>query len=559
MDEKGQEKYVQIDKRLSIVKSACLLFAGVIFFKTLFYQIEDGGYSKIYAGTMPIVLIMMYYLWNILMRKNNAKGDKKSKYTENIIIGIVVLGIVVITGNYASPYKFLFLIIIITSTIQLGKRDGMIMTLVISGALLGSDLIFGTIEFAEGVVNSYFENDLILIGIFLLTSWILGVYVTEEEKYITELQRMVHYDGLTDVYNHRYFYEALKTIFLQAKEQNGCVSLLFIDIDYFKQYNDLNGYQEGDKVLRKLGELLKVCVDEEGIIARYGGEEFAVLLPNYTQEEACVVAEKIRSAVEAVYFEGQENQPEGNLTLSIGVSNYPLKAKDAIELVKSADDALYRAKFFNKNKVETYSSIIDELEKNIDKKEIDVINSLKSLIGRINKKDRYTYGHIERVVLYSKFFADAIGLSEADTRTLVCGAYIHDIGKINIDKDILVKKMPLAQEEWECLKQHPEKGVEVIESIECLQSTKSIIRHHHERYDGSGYPDRLQGNAIPYLARVLTVIDSFDAMTSSRSYNKRKSYEEGMLELRRCKGTQFDPEITEQFIQVVCSKYKNIL
>lgn len=128
---------------------------------------------------------------------------------------------------------------------------------------------------------------------------------------------------------------------------------------------------------------------------------------------------------------------------------------------------------------------------------------------------------------------------------------MHDIGKINITEDVLMKRMPLTNEEWEMLQHHSENGVEIVRTIDRLSDAIPIILHHHERYDGTGYPYRLKGDEIPYLARILCVVDSFDAMTSDRPYNKRKTYEEAIEELKRCSGTQFDPEIVNVFIEVV--------
>jgi len=147
--------------------------------------------------------------------------------------------------------------------------------------------------------------------------------------------------------------------------------------------------------------------------------------------------------------------------------------------------------------------------------------------------------------------SEKLALSEDDKKTLIYGAYMHDIGKINISEQVLNKKMPLNNEEWEILKQHSSNGVEIIKPVDSLLHISPLILHHHERYDGKGYPDNLKGENIPYLARALTVVDSFDAMTSNRPYNNRRTHEEAIEELRRCKRTQFDPEIVEAFIEVL--------
>ena len=400
-------------------------------------------------------------------------------------------------------------------------------------------------------INTFFESDLILVGIFILTAWPLGFYVKIEGEHIKKLENMVNFDGLTNVYNHRYFQDKLKEKIEIGRKENKPVSMIFIDIDYFKHYNDLYGHQKGDNILRELAEIVTKSVREKDVVARYGGEEFAVILEDTTERETLEIAERIRANVEETYFDGEENQPKGKITASIGISVFPDKAKDELELIKSADDALYRAKFFNKNRVETYTSILDDLKKNIDDKDIELVTSIKTLISIINAKDRYTYSHVERVVIYSRLLADKLKLSEIDKSNLIYGAYMHDIGKINIPKEILVKRMKLEKEEWEELKQHPDNGVEIIKSVESLKDVIPLIKHHHERYDGKGYPNGLSGEEIPYLARVLTVVDSFDAMTSNRPYNRRKSYEEGIEELRKCSGAQFDPEIAKAFIEVI--------
>lgn len=224
-------------------------------------------------------------------------------------------------------------------------------------------------------------------------------------------------------------------------------------------------------------------------------------------------------------------------------------------MIKSADDALYRAKFFYKNRVEAYISILDEIKSNIDEEDIELVTSIKTLISVINAKDRYTYGHVERVVVYGRMLAESLGLNERDKNILIYGAYMHDIGKINISKDVLIKKMKLTDDEWEVLKQHPANGVEIIKSVKSLNMIIPLIISHHEKYDGTGYPNNLKGDEIPYLARVLTVIDSFDAMTSNRPYNKRKTYKEAIEELQRCSGTHFDPEIVKLFIKALKTNY----
>ena len=541
-------KKQRIEQLLSIVKLACLLFPTVITFQNLASLTSTENYLIPYSVFIAIILGFTYYIWSFTTKKKiSSHYSDIIALIEHFILGLILFTIILLSGGINSPNKFIFIFIIITATIQLGYKSGIYVAGISSCAILAMDLYLAK----DLTINTYFENDLSLAGVFLLTAWILGTYAEAERNHIDYLEEMVNYDGLTKVYNHRYFFEQLQQDFEVAKLTKTPLTLLFIDIDYFKFFNDVNGHLEGDKVLSKIGQILQSTIDTKGTVARYGGEEFAILLPNIDHQEGTRIAEHLRKAVEETPFNGEENQPNNVLTISLGIATYPREAKDSIELIKCADDALYRAKFFDKNRVEPYSSILDELEKNISKEDLDVLNSIKTLVNMINIKDRYTYGHVERVVLYSKRLADTLGLNEMDKRTLVCGAYIHDVGKIDINESILIKRMPLTDDEWEKLREHPIKGEETIKYVNCLQNARPLVRHHHERYDGTGYPDKLKGEEIPYLARVLTVVDSFDAMTSNRVYNKRKSYAEAIVELERCKGTQFDPLITDAFIKMI--------
>ncbi|NFH69363.1 diguanylate cyclase [Clostridium botulinum] len=550
------DKKKQVNDIVSVVKLSSLLLIGIILSRNFIRYNSSVIWpcETYYAVTflyIPILtLILIYLLWAF---SNKSKfRDKYSNILNKIEITIFIIIfsiIILICGVNQSQYKLLYLFIIITTTIQSGMKQGLIVAGISSFIILTMDIIM----LPNAEVNVYFQDDLVLAGIFILTAWPLGFYVKIEGEHIKNLEDMINIDGLTELYNHRYFCDSLVENVKSGEEYNKPVAMIFIDIDYFKQYNDINGHQKGDYVLKKIGKIIKENSRKEDIPARYGGEEFSIILPETNEEKALNIAENLRKSIETAYFEGEENQPNGKVTVSIGVSVYPYKAKNDVELIKSADDALYRAKFFYKNRVEVYTSILDEIKTNIDEKDIELVTSIKTLISVINAKDKYTYGHVERVVIYSRIIADKLKLSEYDKKILIYGAYMHDIGKINISKEILIKKMKITSEEWKILKQHPENGVEIIKSVESLKVLIPLIINHHERYDGKGYPNKLKGKEIPYLARILTVVDSFDAMTSNRPYNERKTYEEGIEELERCSGTQFDPEIVKAFIEVIRS------
>ena len=550
------DKQKKIQEIVSIIKLASLLFSGIVFLRYFFngndlIKITVKTYYNFFSFSrviLVLILVLIYFIWSFsTIKKIDFKYINIVQALENYIFVLLFAIAILYSGKNTSDYKFIFLFIIIASTIQQGMKQGMIVAVISSIFILGLDLIYDPNE----VVNQFFSNDLILSGVFILTAWPLGFYVKIENEHIRVLEGLANEDGLTGIYNHRFFYDALGGIMEISKKENNLVSMMLIDIDYFKVYNDVNGHQMGDEVLKSIGFILKNSFRKDDIVARYGGEEFAIILPNTSEKDAIKLAEKLRSKIEKTYFRGEENQPNGKVTVSIGISIYPDKAKDAIELFKSADDALYRAKFFDKNRVESYTSILEELKIDTEDEHIDIITSIKTLISVINAKDKYTYGHVERVVIYSRLLADKLELSEKNKKDLIYGAYMHDIGKINIPKEILNKNMPLTNEEWEIMKQHSINGVEIVKSVESLKESIPLILHHHERYDGKGYPDNLKGNEIPYLVRILTVVDCFDAMTSSRPYNKRKTYKEAIGELKRCSGTQFDKDIVDAFVEVI--------
>ncbi len=487
------DKQKQINDIVSVVKISSLLFVGIILCKqfiennsSAIWEINNY-YKYVFLCTPLMALILIYLLWTF------SNGNKiKNKYgkvlnkIETMMFVIIFSTIILICGVNQSQYKLLYLFIIITTTIQSGMKQGLIVAGISSFIILTMDIIM----LPNAEVNVYFQDDLVLAGIFILTAWPLGFYVKIEGEHIKNLEDMINIDGLTELYNHRYFCDSLVENVKSGEKYNKPVAMIFIDIDYFKQYNDINGHQKGDYVLKKIGKIIKENSRKEDIPARYGGEEFSIILPETNEEKALNIAENLRKSIETAYFEGEENQPNGKVTVSIGVSVYPYKAKNDVELIKSADDALYRAKFFYKNRVEVYTSILDEIKTNIDEKDIELVTSIKTLISVINAKDKYTYGHVERVVIYSRIIADKLKLSEYDKKILIYGAYMHDIGKINISKEILIKKMKITSEEWKILKQHPANGVEIIKSVESLKMLIPLIINHHERYDGKGYPKR---------------------------------------------------------------------
>jgi diguanylate cyclase (GGDEF)-like protein/putative nucleotidyltransferase with HDIG domain len=414
-------------------------------------------------------------------------------------------------------------------------------------------LIFFTMM-ALGLIMAVVDQHEGMLGmvVFCIVMWTLGISYRSYYQMFDHFRALSEKDELTKLFNHRYFQGQLDYTLENTKQS----ALLLLDIDHFKIYNDTFGHPQGDKLLRELAQILQDNIPSNGIACRYGGEEFAIILPNLNTSEAITVAELIRQKVAIHPFYGIEHMPQKRVTVSIGVSTSPEMATKREQLIMLADQALYKTKYNSRNKVQLYSSVIDELKGNYDfssKDEDEVIQSLKTFLMIINSKDRYTYGHTERIMEYAELLAQKVGLSPSEVKNVRYGALLHDIGKVEVSSELLNKSTSLNPEEWETIKMHVIWGEQMVERIKELQLCLPMIRHHHERFDGKGYPDQLSGYEIPLAARILTIADCFDAMTTTRPYQKAKEINEALEEIIRCSGTQFDPELVQPFIEVIAT------
>lgn len=377
--------------------------------------------------------------------------------------------------------------------------------------------------------------------------------VTESKVVEEKLKVMAQRDSLTLLYNHSYIKQRLEMELEKARSNNSGLSFMLLDFDNFKYYNDTFGHPAGDELLRVFSRMLEAKLRQEDVIGRYGGDEFGIILTGTCGEKALEIGERIRKATLELDFPYKEYLPAKALTISVGIASFPDNGNDAAELIRMADEALYNAKRNRKNKVELYFSVFKELEKELGP-ESSILATVRTLISIINAKDRYTYGHSEKVMEYSEIIAGKLGLKGQDLLDLKLAAFLHDIGKIDIPPEVLNKKGPLTREEWELIKEHPKRGAGLLAECKSLRRAVDIMLYHHERYDGKGYPCGLAGEDIPLGSRIIAVADSFDAMTTERCYRKAKDLDEAVLELKRGAGEQFDPEIVEVFIQVLTEK-----
>ncbi|WP_413374722.1 diguanylate cyclase [Paenibacillus taichungensis] len=363
------------------------------------------------------------------------------------------------------------------------------------------------------------------------------------------IEEKANTDQRTGLFNHSHFESMLESELGNARSQGTPLSLGLIDIDDFKKYNDRFGHLQGDSLLALLGDFLSRKTEGTQVTAfRYGGEEFTLLMPGMDLDEAYVFMNKLRKQLNDTPFEGVEVFPHGCLSFSAGVARYEVDMYNKSQLVDQADKALYYAKKQGKNNVHRHGSN-DGMEQ-----EIDLVQDVRDIEQQLNLfryKDMDTFKHSKRVYKYALDLSELLELDNVEKRNFVLGALIHDIGKLEIPWSILNKKEKLTSEEWETIKGHVTWGKKMAMTNERFADLIPYIELHHERYDGAGYPYGLKGCEIPRLCRMLTVIDSFDAMTTERPYQETKNVDEAIKELQMCSGSQFDPELAELFIRYI--------
>ncbi|MCS5421644.1 MULTISPECIES: diguanylate cyclase [Psychrilyobacter] len=377
--------------------------------------------------------------------------------------------------------------------------------------------------------------------------------VKEHENRVLKQQN--HTDELTSLYNHRHFHQTMKH---KINSEISSISIIFLDIDKFKVVNDLHGHVVGDRILKTIGEILNTYVPENLHAFRYGGEEFVVIAENYTLNETYLLAEKLRS--EIVKSNALQNQCDGlPITVSVGLASCPEHTKNPLELLNKADRAMYFAKQNGRNQTYIYNKNIEnflkENNKGFRQKEV-LLDSALAFAAAIDAKDKYTGKHSEMVTKFSLLLAEKLGLSKEDKYVLRIGALLHDCGKIGIPDYIIGKTAKLTSEEYEIIKTHPVLGNTILKYIINDETVMSCVRNHHEKWDGSGYPDGLSREEISLHARIVTLADSFHAMVSQRPYRNALSIDTAIEELRKNSGTQFDPSLVEIFIQSVQESYE---
>jgi len=355
----------------------------------------------------------------------------------------------------------------------------------------------------------------------------IGVYgmyedITERRRLEKELEYFSYHDQLTGVFNRRYIEEELRRTEL---ENSLPLSIIVADVNGLKLLNDSLGHAMGDQLLVKVAKVIRDGCRPRDVIARMGGDEFIVLMPGAGHEEAKQVVRRIREEA------AKEMVSSLEISVSLGWATKNSGTEDIMAVLKSAEDHMYRKKLIE--------------SPGMRGKAINVI------IKTLNEKNRREEQHSQRVSEICRNMGEAIGLTEEEVSELHTVGLLHDIGKIAVEENILNKTDELNESEWSEMRRHPEVGYRILNTVEEMSEMAKFVLYHHERWDGSGYPKGLRGMQIPLQSRIISIADSYDAMTSVRTYGSALSPQSAAAQLLSNAGTQFDPELARVFVEKV--------
>lgn len=345
--------------------------------------------------------------------------------------------------------------------------------------------------------------------------------ISEKIKVRNELRFLSEHDVLSGLYNRSYFEQELERV-----EAEGIVpvGIIMCDVNGLKLINDTLGHAQGDRLIKYLGSVLNGISAPDYIAARIGGDEFALIMPG--ADDAMVEANKanIKNMIRLI------NQHDDGTYLSVAIGSYTrYSVEQPMDIaVRNADNAMYRAKLFEQMSARH--------------------NILRTLESTLSVRDHMTEEHAERMREMAMGFGRLIDVGPDDLEILALLAVTHDIGKIGVPDEVLFKNGPLDDYEWEIMRSHSEIGYRIALESKVLAGVANYILHHHEHWDGNGYPLQLKGNDIPLVCRILAVVDAYDAMINNRPYRSALSPEEAVRELLNDRGKKFQPLLVDKFI-----------
>ena len=351
---------------------------------------------------------------------------------------------------------------------------------------------------------------------------------TEKKKSQDDIKYLSFHDHLTGLYNRRFFEAELKRL---DTKRNLPLTIVMGDVNGLKLINDSFGHATGDQLLIKAAEAIKKGCRADDIIARIGGDEFVILLPKTDGFEAEQLIKRMKG------LSKKERVGDVEISISFGCETKKSEAEEIESILKKAEDKMYNNKLFEGPSIRG--------------------KVIHNIINTLNKKSKREEAHSKRVSEICERMGDALGLKENKIKELKAVGQIHDIGKIVIADDVLNKPGKLTDDEWAEMKRHAETGYRILSTANDMSEMAEYVLHHHERWDGKGYPKGLKGEAIPLESRIIAIADAYDAMTSDRPYREAISRDAAIEEIRKNAGTQFDPELVEIFLSILMPSWMN--
>jgi diguanylate cyclase (GGDEF)-like protein len=374
----------------------------------------------------------------------------------------------------------------------------------------------------------------------------LAVVACHNAEAYDDVRTAASTDALTGLLNHGAMQVRVREEIARSERDGQPLCCILIDLDDFKRVNDELGHPAGDALLRRVADALRAEVRPYDQVARYGGDEFVIVLPGTEESIARAVAERVRERVRTGVPRGAGGA-FGNCSIGVSSWHAPMTAD---ELLAAADRALLLAKRTGKGRVAVANPDAEEELARLQQADASPA-AVEALAAAIEARDRYGQGHSELVVDLATRFAMLMGMTADAVARVGHGALLHDVGKLAIPHEILHKHGALDDAEWRVMAEHPVIGEGILRRLPQLAPIAPIVRHEHEHWDGSGYPDGLLGPQIPIGSRIILACDSYAAMTTARPYRRALSKEDAIAELRARSGTQFDPDVVDALLDLL--------
>lgn len=430
------------------------------------------------------------------------------------------------------------------------RRNGSLLALV-AGAmvLLGALWLW---ERSQGIVLTSIGAPGMFFGAWTLALWWRNRCLEANLREISHAYRI--HDSITGLLSHHTIHTALEEAFYHAVQQKRPLSVMRVDIDRFTLYNNTHGPSAGDELLRRMGQVVAQFPFSDAAAGRYDADEFLIILPNIERQQVTTIAHRLREQIRRSSLARAGNGQAISITASIGIACYPDDAESVQGLLSAAGEMLNEAKRNGSGIADAHASWRTRYRIH----EGGDFSTLEAMVVAIDNKDHYTRRHSEEVTEYALWIAEELGLTEEQKHALRLAGLVHDVGKIGIPNEVLLKPDVLTPSEYEIIKQHAALGAVMLAALPDMEHIAPVVRSHHERWDGKGYPDGLVGEQIPLLARVLAVADAFSATTTDRPYHKGMDWETALAEIARQRGNQFDPSITDAFISAMRKRIQSL-